>query len=116
MKPIIHCKNSAKKFGGVPSEYEKFHNFFDQTKAFIPDQRHRAILHNAWGIFLLEQVFGSTFINSEGTIVSVRSIGEQHVIEDMGKIPTLQDCLGDIPNKYWFGGDIKPPNKIIIVD
>lgn len=30
----------------------------DQTKACLPDVRHRAILHSSFGCFLAEQVFG----------------------------------------------------------
>ncbi len=46
------------------------------------------------GIFLCEQVFGANITNSDGKKVSVRDIGEQHVVEYYrGKlIPTGYFC------------------------
>ena len=48
MKPWIHAENSVKKFGGIPEDYLKIHDWFDQTKAHFPDMRHRAILHSSF--------------------------------------------------------------------
>lgn len=112
-KPYIHSQSSARKYGGIPADYEKIHEWFDQTKAFLPDQRHRAILHSSFGIFLCTQVFGNTIINTDGKIVSVRDIGEQHVLEDFGGrfIPTAQDYLQEIEYKEWMqNGKECPPS------
>ena len=69
----------------------------------MPDVRHRAILHSSFGIFLCEQVFGTTITNSAGRDVPVRLIGEQHVKEDMGgTIPSVQDWLGEMPVRPWM--------------
>src|SRR3990167_5253322 len=103
MKPYIHAKTSARKWGGVPGDYQAVHDFFDQTKMCVPDMRHRAVLHNAFGIYLCEQVFGTTIVNSDGRVVSVRDIGEQHVLDDLGTIPTLQDCLEGLPMSKLLG-------------
>jgi hypothetical protein len=103
-KPHIHAESSARRYGGKPEDYLEIHNWFDQTKAFFPDQRHRAILHSSFGIFLCAQVFGDTITNSDGKTVSVRDIGEQHVLEDFrGKfIPTPQDYLEGMEYKEWM--------------
>lgn len=94
MKPISHARISAKKFGGVAEDYLPLHNFFDQTKAHVPDARHRLILHNSFGIFLLEQMFGEQYTRpSDQRKVCVRDIGEQHVVDDLGYIPTLVHIL-----------------------
>jgi hypothetical protein len=114
MKPHLHAESSAKKFGGKPEDYIKIHNWFDQTKASVADQRHRAILHSAFGIFLCEQVFGDTITNSDNKVVSVRDIGEQHVIEDFGGkfIPTMQDWIEAIEFKPWMNnGNGLPPSR-----
>jgi len=116
MKPLLHAKISAKKFGGDPADYINIHNWFDQTKAHIPDARHRLVLHNAFGIFLCEQVFGEMVVmpngsvkrmpyitNAYGTQISVRDIAEQHVLDDLGHIPTLSDCfegVSDLQEKF----------------
>lgn len=106
MKPHMHARNSARKYGGKPEDYQAIHDFFDQTKAALPDMRHRAVLHNAFGIFLAERMFGTLITNSDGKQVSVRDIGEDHVIEDLGFIPTLQDYLKhiDLDGAAWMSG------------
>lgn len=117
MKPYNHALVSVKKFGGKAEDYQKIHDFFDQTKAHLPDMRHRAILHSSFGIFLAEQFFGINIKNSDGKLVSVRDIGEQHVIDDMGFIPTIQDYLEGMPLYDWLGGRKKQPTrKIPLVD
>ncbi len=113
MKPHIHAENSVAKFGGSVADYIKIHNWFDQTKAFMADNRHRALLHSSFGIFLCTQVFGELITNSDGKQVSVRDIGEQHVLEDYrGKfIPSVQDWLGSIRLEPWMNnGDGLPPS------
>lgn len=77
--------------------------------------RHRLILHNSWGIFLCEQIFGIEIKNSSGKMVPVRSIAEQHVLEDLGRIPTLEECMKDLPAYDWVIGGINL-NKLTIVD
>lgn len=112
MKPFLHGKVSVKKWGGKESDYQEIHDWFDQTKAHFPDMRHRAILHSSFGIYLCEQMFGEGIINSDGKHVSVRDIAEQHVLDDMGRIPTLQDYLQDMPFYSWLGGTKKTKVKI----
>lgn len=104
MKPWLHGKNSVKRWGGKIQDYQKIHDWMDQTKAMVPSMKHRAILHNSFGIYLAEQVFGEGIENSDGKHVSVRDICEQHVIEDLGTIPTLQDYLQGMPLYDWLGG------------
>lgn len=104
MKPLQHARNSAKKYGGKPEDYQKIHDFFDSSKAALPDVRHRAILHSSFGIFLLEQVFGTYITNSEGRQICVRDLGEDHVIEDLGFIPTIEKWLKNTPIEGWMGG------------
>lgn len=53
-----HAISSAKRFGGEPDEYLALHSFMDSSKSAWADQRHRAVLHNSFGIYLTEQVFG----------------------------------------------------------
>jgi len=116
MKPYLHGQVSVRKFGGKAEDYQKIHDWFDQTKAMVPDMRHRAILHSAFGIFLAEQMFGTNIINSDGKVVSVRDIGEQHVIDDMGRIPTVQDYLEGMPMYSWLGGLKVKKTMIRMVD
>jgi hypothetical protein len=105
MKPYVHAKNSVKRYGGSVNDYMPIHDWFDSTKAAYADFAHRAILHNTFGIFLAEQLFGTTITNSEGKIVSVRDVAEDHVKEDCsGRIPTIQDWLGNLEPQPWMLG------------
>ena len=43
---------------------------------------------------MLEALYGQTITNSDGRIVPVRLIGEQHVLEDLGHIPSFATGRG----------------------
>ena len=102
--PYHHAVSSAKKYGGEPGEYLDLHEWLDGSKQYMADFRHRALRHHAAGIFMLENIFGSTITLSTGRVVPVRFVGEQHVMEDLGRIPTVQDWLGKIQPESWMLG------------
>ena len=93
MKPIEHAIKSVQRYGGVVDDYQDVHEFLDMTKAAHPDMRHRAILHHSMGPFIAAQVFGRSITNSEGRVCDVRQLVEDHIIEDLGRIPTFSDWL-----------------------
>jgi len=78
-------------------DYAPIHEFLDMTKAAHPDMRHRALLHNTMGPFIAVQVFGAYLTNSDGTTFDVRQVCEDHIIEDLGRLPTVSDFLNLIP-------------------
>ena len=82
----------------------KYHEWLDASKAHMADFRHRALRHHSEGIFMLESLFGTTITILTGRIVPVRFIGEQHVLEDLGRIPTVADWLGKIQPESWMLG------------
>ena len=102
--PIHHAESSAKKFGGEAHEYLHLHQFLDGSKEHMADFRHRALRHHSEGIFMLEKLFGTTITLSTGRVLPVRSVGEQHVREDLGRIPTVQDWLMKIQPESWMLG------------
>jgi hypothetical protein len=99
--------SSVKKWGGTVDCYLAIHAWFDASKAHLADFRHRALRHHAEGIFWAEEVFGVTITNADGKVIPVRWIGEQHVKEDVGWIPTLQDWFKNLRVQPWMarGGD-----------
>lgn len=98
-----HAQSSAKKFGGKVHDYLEIHDFLDSSKQTYADFRHRALLHNTFGIFICEKIFGHTITNSDGKQIPVRVIAEQHVREDHnGKIPTPQEWLQSIQMEPWM--------------
>ena len=62
------------------------------------------MLHNSWGVYLCERLFGHNITNGDGKLVSVRDIAEEHIIEDMGRIPSITDYLRGMPLYWWLGG------------
>ena len=101
--PYHHALSSVAKFGGVPEDYLALHSWFDESKQIIADFRHRALRHHAEGIFMSERIFGATLTLSTGRIVPVRWIGEQHVREDLGRIPSFADWVRAIRPEPWMG-------------
>ena len=104
MKPLVHARSSARKFGGKPEDYLAIHEKMDSTKAAHASVAHRCVFHSAFGIFLIEELFGQTLTNADGREVFVRDIAEQHVLEDLGRIPSLSDWLNEMPDKPWMAG------------
>lgn len=99
-----HALSSVRKWGSVPEDYLALHQWFDQpSKEITADFRHRALRHHAQGIFELERAFGPTITLSTGRVVPVRLIGEQHVREDLGFIPSFADWVRCIRPEPWMG-------------
>lgn len=106
---LYHAYSSSKAFGGVPEDYLDIHNFFDQGRKHLFDTRHRMFLHHTLGIELCEQMFGSYITNSDGRKVPVQHIAKQHILEDIGCVPTPQDWAELIQKKRW----IAPRSKLL---
>ena len=102
-----HALSSARRFGGVPGDYQSIHDWFDATKSTLGDFRHRALRHHTLGIFDAEHLFGTTVTNSEGRQIPTRLIAEQHVLEDCGYLPTPQDWLQHLTPQRWMNSPQK---------
>lgn len=112
-KPWIHALSSVKRWGGTPEDYITIHEKMDSTKMAHAEVTHRCIFHSAFGIYLIEDLFGRMITNSDGRNVQVRDIAEQHVIEDLGFIPSLSDWLGCLPNEPWMAGQRKMTVQLV---
>lgn len=51
---------------------------------------------------MLETLFGETLVNADGRVVPVRLVGEQHVREDLGSIPSFADWARLITPQAWM--------------
>lgn len=100
--PYHHAVSSSNRWGGEPEDYLAVHQWFDMSKEHLADFRHRALRHHTQGIFEAERVFGTTITTSAGREIPVRWIGEQHVQEDCGCIPTVADWLLRIDPLPWM--------------
>ena len=65
MKAFNHCKSSVKYFGGIEEDYVEIHQWFDETKNYYGDLRHRALRHHTLGIQQCEEKFGVYIYNFE---------------------------------------------------
>jgi hypothetical protein len=90
-KPIFHAINSAKKFGGQASDYQHIHCKMDTSKSCYPKMSHRIIFHSDFGHKLVQEFVGKELVNSDGVVVKVQDVADQHTFEDLGFIPTLGD-------------------------
>ena len=100
--PIYHAERSVRLWGGAVSDYLAIHSWFDESKAHLSDFRHRALRHHSEGIFLCERLFGTALVNADGKTVPVRAVGEQHVQDDLGWIPTVKDWLQHLEVQPWM--------------
>lgn len=107
MKAFLHAKIHAKKYGGRPEDYVDIDEFIDSTKQAVADVRHRAILHSAFGCFLTEKVFGRTRLNSDGKEYSTRDVAEDHIQQDLGFIPSMEQYLLNMQIQPWMSGTEK---------
>lgn len=112
-KALVHARSSARRYGGKPEDYLAIHEKMDLTKSAHAEVTHRCVFHSAFGIFIIEDIFGRTLTNSDGKEVFVRDIAEQHVLEDLGFIPSLSDWLKEMPAQAWMAGAKKMPIRIV---
>lgn len=112
MNPYHHALSSAKKWGGSVEDYHPIHAWFDESKAMMADFRHRALRHHAEGIFMCERIFGPTIKLSTGRVVPTRWVGEQHVKEDCGFIPSMQDWFKHIVPAPWMLRTAVKPERV----
>lgn len=113
-KPYWHACSSARRFGGLPSDYLPIHDLLDSSKIAFADNRHRALTHNSWFVgCILEKIFGAVITNAAGKEVAVKDIAERHILEDFGGrfIPTAQDFLQALPAQDWMNGIGLPPSR-----
>lgn len=109
MHSYLHAQASAHKFGGTPEDYLKIHEWIDQFKGDVGDVRHRAFLHNTKGPWLAQEVFGIYIeVDRKGgggkRKVMVRDIAENHIVEDLGWLPSPEQWTACMSCKVWMGG------------
>jgi hypothetical protein len=106
----VHSKSSAIKFGGDPNDYLEIHKKMDCSKAYFPNNAHRALTHNMfWIQEVMIPLFGYNITNSEGEEVCVKDICELHILEDfaMKYIPSAQDYLEHLDFQDWMQNGMK---------
>ena len=105
--PYHHSLSSVRKWGGAVEDYIPIHDWFDASKMILADFRHRCLRHHSEGIYMAETLFGPTRALSTGRVIPVRWIGEQHIREDLGFIPSFADWVKAIRPEPWMGRALK---------
>ena len=98
---FYHATSSANAFGGVAEDYLEIHAWFDRSRAGTSSILHRFLSHHTQGIADAVEHFGKTITISTGRKVPVSLIGEQHITEDLGFVPTLDDFIGMMTPGRW---------------
>ena len=114
-KPHIHALASVRRWKGKVEDYISIHAFMDSSKSIVADNKHRMFTHNSWFIsVVIPAVFGETFENSDGKVISSRDVAEWHCLEDYhGFIPSANDFLDLVEYQDWFHGQGNPPKSAI---
>lgn len=101
----------AARWGGAPEDYQPLIAFFDTPRAFAPEQAEAAdlITHNSFGIFLAEELLGTTlslsaFGASPSSLISTRSAAEDLVYARLGFIPAAGNLAARTRLKRWMCG------------
>jgi hypothetical protein len=98
-----HALSTARKYGGDVTDTLQIHSWFDASKAFTADFRHRAMRHHTEGIIACIERFGPAVLLSTGRIIPTRWVAEQHIKEDFGWIPSPVDWIRAIKPLPWMG-------------
>lgn len=104
LNSYYHAKSAARKWGGSPDDYIEVEELIDSSKKFIGDARHRALFHNTYGVWLCQEVFGRIITVGDHREVPVRLIAEQHIIEDLGWLPSPADYFQHLSLAPWMSG------------
>lgn len=111
MNPYHHALSSVARYGGKWEDYIEIHHWFDGSKRSWTDPRHRALRHHSEGIYDCEEKFGYAITNSNGRVIPTRYIGEDHVKEDLGFIPSMKDWFQNIKLEKWMVMTMRPKTE-----
>ena len=105
----MHARSAARKWGGTWQDYIEIEEFIDSSKKILGDVRHRSIYHHTEGVWLCQRIFGRTiWVEKKNEMglheVPVRLIAEQHIIEDLGWLPSPADYIKGMPVEAWMSG------------
>ena len=104
---LTHARSSVKNWGGRVEDYLAVHLWFDESKGHFGDFRHRALRHHTLGILECEAKFGVSLVQTGDDGQPIKSIptrwvAEQHLREDFGRLPSVQDWLECIQPAPWM--------------
>ena len=103
MKPYIHAKASVQKIGhGDIYDYLPIHNTMDLSKMAWARASHRLVMHNTYGCYVIEEIYGDVAQSIHEKDYSPRDVAEMHCLEDMQHIHTVQRWCSEISEDLLF--------------
>ncbi|GAA5529925.1 hypothetical protein [Herpetosiphon gulosus] len=102
--PYYHARSAAQRWGGVWQDYWPIEHWFDSSKSYCIDPRHRMLLHQPYGIELCLAIFGELWQRpSDHQIVPTELIAIQHIQEDFaGTVPSLEQWFAHTATPAWL--------------
>lgn len=108
--PLAAC---VQRWGGTEEAYAPLVAWFDRPEALAPQSPLApAMLRNAFGIMLAEQVFGPVLDAGKGRATCVRDVGEALTLARFGRIPSLETVLAGLDVRPWFHGQHVPQDLV----
>lgn len=93
MKPFQHARITANAIGGTWRDYVALHTAFDRSKGAYGKMLHRSVLHSDLGIETVLRIMGSVIRLHDGTTVDAAAVGDQHVRDDLGFVPSVEEWV-----------------------
>jgi hypothetical protein len=84
-------KNSRRLLAGL----HRSPQLLDSSKATCAHFKHRFLLHHREGVELDARIFGASVINSENNAIETRRILTEHLIEDVGRVVSVEEWARD---------------------
>lgn len=104
MNSWYHAVSASRKWGGEPEAYLAIEEFIDSSKKIVGDFRHRSMYHHTAGVWLCQELFGTTLMIAGRVRIPVRLIAERHIIEDLGWLPSPADYIKNMEKVPWMSG------------
>jgi len=108
--PLAAC---VQRWGGEEAAYAPLVAWFERPEALAPQSPLApAILRNAFGIMLAEQIFGPVINAGCGRATCTRDVGEALTLARFGRIPSLETVLSGLDVRPWFYGQHVPQDLV----
>ncbi len=92
-------------YGGMAEDFSSLVSFFDEPARLTPQNPgSRWLLHNSFGIFLAEDLFGWVIRLADGRPLPVRGIAETLVKARLGFIPSAASVASRVRLRPWMTG------------
>ncbi|WP_454887927.1 DUF6915 family protein [Sphingomonas oryzagri] len=112
MNPYDHARSSARIHGGLPTDYQPVHDWFDLSKSTQCHFTHRALRHHHEGIAVAVEIFGPVIRNADGVDVATQTLGRQHVEEDCPSLVDAVDWLVDYDVPEWLPSTVPTVDEL----